>query len=286
MVNVDKLGLNANKRHLPYRKNLEEFLNLVALAKPLCNFVVDSSCTLNEWVRSIDGTSEYEESINTIKVFEDGEAIGSISTATRYRGGSKVEVYGVESFRIYKERGDRNTTYAKDLKVAMRHVKKTFIARLDGEVVELIKSKTAEYMRILLNQTSSAVTWSMDSRQVGYDLAIAMYNAHKRGEPVASVPLKLASANMEDVFKKCAEVEQATKLHDHYRGNNGYGVMLKKDNSVVVYSLAADKLTKYSGFDELPINIQEKLAMFKVLDRGEAYENFGIQFDDELFFIP
>ena len=61
---------------------------------------------------------------------------------------------------------------------------------------------------------------------------------------------------------------------------------LKKDNSVVVYSLAADKLTKYSGFDELPINIQEKLAMFKVLERGEAYENFGIQFDDELFFIP
>jgi len=273
MVNVDKVGLNANKRHLPYRKNLEEFLNLVALAKPLCNFVVDSSCTLNEWVRSIDGTSEYEESINCIKVFEDGEAIGSISTATRYRGGSK-------------EGGDRNTTYAKDLKVAMRHVKKTFIARLDGEVVELIKSKTAEYMRILLNQTSSAVTWSMDSRQVGYDLAIAMYDAHKRGEPVASVPLKLASANMEDVFKKCAEVEQASKLHDHYRGNNGYGVMLKKDNSVVVYSLAADKLTKYSGFDELPINIQEKLAMFKVLDRGEAYENFGIQFDDELFFIP
>jgi hypothetical protein len=237
-------------------------------------------------VRNVDGTAEYEESINCIKVFEDGEAIGSISTSTRYRGGSKEDVYGVESFRIFKERGDRNTTYVKDIKVAMRNVKKTFVARLDGELVELIKSKVSEYMRVLLNQTASAVTWSMDSRQVGYDLAIAMYEAHKRGESVASVPLKLASANMEDVFKKCAEVEQATKLHDHYRGNNGYGVMLKKDNSIVVYSLAADKLTKYPGFDELPINIQEKLGMFKVLERGEAYEIFGIQFDDELFFIP
>ena len=286
MVNVDKVGLNANKRNLPYRRNLEEFLNLVAIAKPLCNFVVDGSCTLNEWVRNVDGTAEYEESINCIKVFEDGEAIGSISTSTRYRGGSKEDVYGVESFRIFKERGDRNTTYVKDIKVAMRNVKKTFVARLDGELVELIKSKVSEYMRVLLNQTASAVTWSMDSRQVGYDLAIAMYEAHKCGKSVASVPLKQASANMEDVFKKCAEVEQANKLHDHYRGNNGYGVMLKKDNSIVVYSLAADKLTKYPGFDELPINIQEKLGMFKVLERGEAYEIFGIQFDDELFFIP
>lgn len=288
MVTVDKLGLSDNKRNLPYRKGLEDFLERVALIKPLCTFAVDNECLRNEWVRHVDGNSEYEETINRIKVYEDGEAIGSISTETRYRGSvGREDVFGVESFRIHKERGNRNTTYAKDLKVALRNAKKTLIGRLDGEVVELIKNKLNHYMSSLMHTTMNEVTWTLDTRTVAFAYAMKAYEANKEGKTIVEMPVTIPTvASNDKLFDRCSAVEQTNILNDHYIGKNGYGVMVRHDGSIVVYSYASDKLSKYPGFSELPTNIQEKLAMFKVLDANEAYANFGVKFEDGFFYIP
>lgn len=287
MVNVNKLELSDNKRHLPYGDNLEEFLNLVALVKPLCTFAVDNQCVRSEWVRNTDNGSEYMEVINTIKVYEDGEAIGSISIAKRYRAGAREDVYGVESFRIHRERGDRNTTYVKDIKVAMRNVKKFFTGRQDNEVKELITHNVKRGMEAVTHSAIQSISWSIDSREIAFNYIMQAYHAHKRDETAVAMPVRIPNViDQEALFGKCEEVMQATVLDDHYKGNNGYGVQMRVDNSIVIYSYASDKITKYRGFDDVPTNIQEKLAMFKVLGKDEPYADFGVKFADGFFYIP
>ena len=287
MVNVNKLELSDNKRHLPYGDNLEAFLNLVALAKPLCTFAVDNDCVRSEWVRTDDNESQYKDVINTIKVYEDGEAIGSISVGRRYRGGAKEDVYGVESFRIHKERGSMHTTYVKDIKVAMRNVKKFFTGRQDTELKELIKVNVKRNMEAVMHSAIQSINWSVDAREIAFNYVMRAHQAHKQGDTMVAMPVKIPSIKDQDsLFKKCDDVLQAKTLEDHFKGNNGYGIQTRVDNSIVAYSFASDTITKYRSFDDVPTNIQEKLAMFKVLDKHEPYADFGVKFDDGFFYIP
>lgn len=287
MVEVNKLELSDNKRHLPYAEKLEEFLNLVALAKPLCSFAVDNNCLRSTWVGNNNGESNYVETISLIKVYEDGEAIGSISVDNRYRAGGKEQVYGVESFRIRKERGDRNTTYVKDIKVAMRNVKKFFTGRQDDELKALITNRVTEGMGHVLHMAINGVTWSIDSREVAYNYAMQAYHAHKKNESSVPMPVRIPNVrDHEDLFSKCEGAMQAQQLDDHYKGKNGYGIQTRKDNSIVVYSYTADKVSKYRTFEDLPTHIQDKLAMFKVLDESEPYADFGVKFNDGFYYIP
>jgi hypothetical protein len=288
MVNVNKLELSDNKRQLPYGDNLEEFLNRVALAKPLCTFAVDNTCVHNEWVRTTDGNgTEYTETISLIKVYEDGEAIGSISVAKRYRNSSRESVYGVESFRIHRERGDRNTTYVKDIKVAMRNVKKFFTGRQDNELKELITNTVKRGMEAVMQSAVQSISWSTDSREISFHYIMQAFQAHKRGDTTVALPVKIPTVtDIEKLFGRCEAVMQAKTLDDHYKANKGYGVQMRKDNSIVTYAYALDKITKYPGFDDVPTQIQEKLAMFKVLEKEEPYADFGVKFNDEFFYVP
>lgn len=287
MVEVNKLELSDNKRHLPYGENLEEFLNLVALAKPLCSFAVDNKCVNNHWIRNVNGESEYSETISTINVYEDGEAIGSISVAMRYRAGGKERVYGVESFRIHKERGDRNTTYVKDIKVAMRNVKKFFTGRQDNELKDLITGNVTHGMNRVMSDAVNSITWSVDTREVAFNYVMKAYDAHKQGQNFVHMPVKIHKVKDHDsLFNKCESVLQSKTLDDRFQSKQGYGVHVRQDNSIVIYSYASDKVSKYPSFDEVPTEIQTKLGMFKVLDSYEAYADFGIKFDDGFFYIP
>lgn len=287
MVEVNKLELSDNKRHLPYGENLEEFLNLVALAKPLCSFAVDNKCVNNHWIRNVNGESEYSETISTINVYEDGEAIGSISVAMRYRAGGKERVYGVESFRIHKERGDRNTTYVKDIKVAMRNVKKFFTGRQDNELKDLITGNVTHGMNRVMQDVVNSITWSVDTREVAFNYVMKAYDAHKQGQNFVHMPVKIHKVKDHDsLFNKCESVLQSKTLDDRFQSKQGYGVHVRQDNSIVIYSYASDKVSKYPSFDEVPTEIQTKLGMFKVLDSYEAYADFGIKFDDGFFYIP
>lgn len=287
MVEVNKLELSDNKRHLPYGENLEEFLNLVALAKPLCTFAVDNKCINNQWIRNVDGESQYSETISTINVYEDGEAIGSISVGMRYRAGGKERVYGVESFRIHKERGSRNTTYVKDIKVAMRNVKKFFTGRQDNELKDLIAGNVTHGMNRVMSDVVNSITWSVDTREVAFNYVMKAYDAHKQGQNFVHMPVKIHKVKDQDsLFNKCEAVLQSKSLDDRFQSKQGYGVHVRQDNSIVIYSYASDKVSKYPSFDEVPTEIQTKLGMFKVLDAYEAYADFGIKFDDGFFYIP
>ena len=281
MVNIDKSQLNVKHRDtLPYGNNLLDFAYQVALAKPLCKLVVDENCLDNVWK---DGKAE--SVIYRIKIYENGEELGFISTGTRYLAGNKEEVYGVGSFRIRKERGG-SATLTKDIKVALRTVKRMLVSRVDNELVDLIKNKVESNIRQIMYHTRNNLRWDIDSEEEVIFYAMQAYHAKKRGEDRVSLPSKLVSVKDEKIHqRKCEEFEASSSLELAHHAVTGYGVMLNADGGYVVYDYALGALEKYPSFYGLPIYLQEKLGIFKLLNVDEPVMKVGCKFDEGMFYI-
>jgi hypothetical protein len=281
MVNIDKSQLNVKHRDtLPYGNNLLDFAYQVALAKPLCKLVVDENCLDNVWK---DGKSEGV--IYRIKIYENGEELGFISTGTRYLAGNKEEVYGVGSFRIRKERGG-SATLTKDIKVALRTVKRMLVSRVDNELVDLIKNKVESNIRQIMYHTRNNLRWDIDSEEEVIFYAMQAYHAKKRGEDRVSLPSKLVSVKDDKAHqRKCEEFEASSSLELAHHAVTGYGVMLNADGGYVVYDYALGALEKYPSFYGLPIHLQEKLGIFKLLNVDEPVMKVGCKFDEGMFYI-
>ena len=281
MVNIDKSQLNVKHRDtLPYGDNLLDFAYQVALAKPLCKLVVDETCVDNIWKAGEPNSMLYR-----IKIFENGEELGFISTGTRYLAGNKEEVYGVGSFRIRKERGG-SATLTKDIKVALRTVKRMLTSRADNELADLIKTSVENSMRHIMYHTKNNLNWDIDPEEEILFYAMQAYHAKKRGEDKVTLPAKLVSVKDEKIHqRKCEEFEASSNLELAHHAKTGYGVMLNADGGYVVYDYALGALEKYPSFYGLPIYLQEKLGIFKLLNVDEPVMKVGCKFDGGMFYI-
>ena len=69
-------------------------------------------------------------------------------------------------------------------------------------------------------------------------------------------------------------IQEATKaLNDGITNKRGYAIQAYTDNSYAVVTYATNEVTKYQHFEDIPRNIGEKLAMFKVIDANEPYSH-------------
>jgi hypothetical protein len=281
MVNIDKSQLNVKHRDtLPYGDNLLDFAYQVALAKPLCKLVVDETCVDNIW-KAGEATSV----LYRIKIYENGEELGFISTGIRYLAGNKEEVYGVGSFRIRKERGG-SATLTKDIKVALRTVKRMLTSRVDNELADLIKTSVENGVRHIMYHAKNNLKWDIDAEEEILFYAMQAYHAKKRGDDKVTLPSKLVSVKDEKIHqRKCEEFEASSTLELAHHAKTGYGVMLNADEGYVVYDYALGALEKYPSFYGLPIYLQEKLGIFKLLNVDEPVMKVGCKFDEGMFYI-
>lgn len=285
MIVVDRNKIKTEWRNSPYKKGLEEFLTKVAMLKPLAKFAISDKGV--ETVRRKEG----DEVVTTtqvfrIKVYENGERLGSIGIQGRWRNGQTEECYAVEGFRVNKSRGSRNLTTTSDLKKAVSVVKKVFTPRVDNELTELIKSNVTNHVRQLHNSITNMLRWDFNVEGEISMYAMQAYYARKHGEDKCYMPAKPIS--IKDLVahdKKCDEFEHINELKNMVDAKLGYGVKANADNSLVVYSYATDTLQRYASFGELPENIKEKYAVFKVLKQGEAVSHIGCMLPDGFAFV-
>lgn len=282
MIEIDKSQLNVKDREsLTYTENLLDFANQVGLAKPLCKLVVDNECILSIWVNG-----EPTRYINQIKLFENGEQLGFITTGTRRLAGVKENVYGVGSFRIRKERGGQ-ATQTKDMKVALRTVKRMLISRADDELTELIKDKVSGSISHLLYQAKNSVRWDVDNDEEIIFYIMQAYHGRKRGADTVSLPSKIVSVrDTKEHEQKCETFEAISDIELAHNAKTGYGVMLKADEGYIVYDYASNALEKYPSFYGLPVHLQEKVGIFKLLKDDEPVFKIGCKFNDgKIFYI-
>jgi len=288
-MNINKSNLKQEYKDAPYIDGLEGFAQALYKAKPLYDFIVDNDCTIEVRKNSGNGTTvTTSRFIRRIKVVENGEEVGAIGVTTRYRGGSSEPVYEVQSFRIRKERGNREAVQAKDMKVALRVAKKTLVSRLDDELKELIGKSIRDNISSMHNSHKNQVRWDFSVDDEISLMAMLGYEARLRGEPTISMSSTFFSLVNKDIKKhniKCEIYKNWNDLKTAFDAKLGYGINVKADSSLVLYSLEQDSITHYKHYDDLPTAIQEKFAMFKVLSEGEGYSHIGCKFKDGMFFI-
>lgn len=285
MIQVDRSKVKAEWRNAEYKKGLEEFLMKVAMLKPLAKFELSDRCVETKRYTE-DGETKVKFEVFRIKVFENGERLGSISIQGRWRNNGTEECYAVEGFRVSKSRGSRNLTTTTDLKKAISVVKKVFTPRVDDELTELIKSNVTNGIKQLHNGVTNSLRWDFNVEGEISMYAMQAYYARKHGEDKCYMPSKPSSIKDFSIHdKRCDEFEHINELKNMIDAKLGYGVKANADNSLIVYSYATDTLQRYASYEDLPENIAEKYAVFKVLKAGEPISHIGCMLAEGFAFV-
>lgn len=285
MINIDRSKLNAEVRNLPINAKLEDFVLKVALAKPLCEFSFGEHCVRTNYDYTTTPTTKFPE-LYRVEVYQDGEKLGGLFIGERYVEGKKEEVYGVESFRIQKERGRQDATQTKDIKVAMRNAKKSFISRADDELRDLIKNGVTHAVSSMSNALRNAVVYTMDSSAEALNTAMLAYEARKKGEATytaSSSPVSVRRTKEHE--KNCEDYIAASFLNEQIKSGHGYGISTYINGSLAVLNFADMGVKKFKSVELLPLDIQSKLAMFKVIVAGEPYAHLGCKFQGDMYYI-
>jgi hypothetical protein len=286
MVTIDRSKLNAEVRNTPINPILEDFVLKVSLAKPLCEFSFAAERSVRTVYDYTKDPVEKSYELFKVEVHQDGELLGGLFLSERYVEGKKEQVYGVESFRIQKERGQGDATITKNIKVALRNAKKAFVSRADDELRQLIKDNVTQSLGQVWGQARNAVTYSMDTSAEALYLAMHAYSARKRGEPTCSVPsMPTTVKRPKEHDRECEEFVVSTFLKEQLDSKLGYGVKVFANGSLAVLNFSDMSITKYKAFEALPDDIQNRLAMFKVISANEPHSHLGCKFTEEMFYI-
>jgi len=287
MIKFDESAVSIDKRgKTRLFGNLDEFALKVSLAKPMINYVVDDKC-INSIFDRHDGDTDKSNKhyICQLNVYDNGERLGSIGIVKRYHGETEY-VYQVESFRIEKSRGNQDAVTAKDMKVALRHAKKSLVPRANDEAKYLIKTTVSNRMSSVASHDETEVRWCIDSTTEGMLYAKEAFKARLNGETTVTLPARLASIkDMDDHNRKCEQMQNSRALHEAVVAKKGYGIQVLFDGGMYVVYMATDTIQRYKDFESLPENIQSKFAMFKVLDKDESIEAIGCKFENGFFYV-
>lgn len=291
MVQYDNTKLTTEQRGYPWRDGLMELVTEVSKVRPLFDFMLDSECVTKDWNKNKQlpngGTGGYDERIYRVKVVQDGEVLGALHSTTRYaRNVGSEQVYGIESFRINKERGNSNTTYTKDMKVALRAVKKCMVGRANEELIGHLKNNVINGMRDLHNTLTGSVRYGMNIHAEAMNYVLRAYEAHTQGKTEVSMPIKPMSVNdLDEHHRRMEQLMNITKLNMMYEGKEGYCIHVQPDERIVCHSLADGSVHKHASIDELPKDVAEKFAMFKIITEDEPYYHLGVKLKNNFFFI-
>lgn len=292
LVTIDKSELTAQQREYPHRELLDELVEAVGKANPLLTFKCDDKCLTRDWNKDKPntvngGTGAYDDKVYRVRVYQDGELIGGLVSDTRYRRSVGSEpVYGVESFRIHKERGAQDRVLTKDLKVALRTAKKMLVGRDDSELFNNIFSNVRNKLTSFSNDLRNAVRYSLDVSTECLAYAEAAYHAHMEGKTTVEMPVRLKSvSNFEEYLNRCGQYNCVETMSKAFSNKEGYAVKLFADGKILVIDLASDKLFKYPDFSSLPTEFANKFAMFKVIKEREPYAHIGVNLGDTFYYV-
>ena len=283
MLVIDKQKLDVDRRNTLLHPELEKFATQVSFVKPLCKFVADKKS-----ISSAPYESSWQDAIVSLKLYQNGEEVGEVFVAHQYRQNKRETLYGIRSFRINKNRGERNATTSKDMKVALRNAKKLFVARELDELRSLIDDKVRSGMRTLMYGAGSRLTDDMDVSQEIKLYVVTAYQARRKNESTVTVPSNLVSISpqkMDNHDKACETYMEIYALNEYYKAKLGYGIKVMADDVLIVLNYATTELYRVNSYNELPENIQNKFAMFKILKECEPYAHLGCKFSEGILYI-
>jgi hypothetical protein len=171
--------------------------------------------------------------------------------------------------------------------VALRTAKKMLVPRADEELISHVNANVKDALLTSWSRAQHEVRYGVDIGGEVMQYIARAYHAHLEGKTTVEMPVKIASVSDLDVhYDRCERMVHYNNLVDMLNNNEGYGVEILPDGQIVCLSYGVEqKVKKHLSIDELPSNVAEKLAMFKVLEVGDAYTQFGVKLPNNFYFI-
>ena len=247
---------------------LKEVLDLVYAKRPLLEY-------------EVTGYSDnyYAETVN---VWQDGQKVGKIySRHQRYSptNGTTEMWYALESDNIKKSRGDRDTKYCKNAKVAARTAIEAFtkkpLAVLGKKLITDVKYKVESMCDSVERIYQNSVSFS-GLELVNYFTDMAMGN----NPPMPKRTVDSIVSN--EALRKRENYDIACNVFAHLKANNGYAIRIMQDETLLCAHIGnPDTTSKHQSTYELDQYSQEKFAMLKLIDPNQFAADIGIKYESD-----
>ena len=246
---------------------LQEVLDIVHAKRPLLEYHHERDNIANE--------------VTCVTVWQDGQQVGKIDANFRRYSPSKGTNemwFAITSDNIRKERGSsRNTKFAKDAKTAAKIAIETFtkkeLSKLGVDLISDVKSFVESAHGNVAYAYNNAVN-------LPRPILIKYFSEiHKGYNPPAPKAIVDQFVNQE-VTRKIENMDIADNVLRHAKANNGYALRLMKDETILCAPLNnAEATIKYASTYDMPVYLQEKFTMLKLLENGQFAADIGIKYD-------
>lgn len=247
---------------------LQEVLDLVYAKRPLLEYEVTGYSDNN-----------YAQ---TVKVWQDGQEVGRINS--RYQrfsptNGTTEMWYALDSHNIKKQRGDRNTRYCKDAKVAARTVIEQFakkpLAELGKSLISNVKYVVESVHEKIERDYRNSISFN-SVELVNYFTDAVMANN-------PPVPKRIIDSIVNnEALRKRENYEIACNVLAHFKSNNGYAIRVMQDETLLCAHIGNPATTsKHQSTYELDQYTQEKFTMLKLLDMNQFAADIGIKYGSD-----
>ena len=219
---------------------------------------------------------------DAVKVWQDGQEVGRINS--RYQrfsptNGTTEMWYALDSHNIKKQRGDRNTRYCKDAKVAARTIIEQFakkpLAELGKNLILNVKYVVESVHEKIERDYRNSISFN-SIELVNYFTDMVMGN----NPPVPKRTVDSIVNN--EALRKRENYEIACNVLAHFKSNNGYAIRVMQDETLLCAHIGNPATTsKHQSTYELDQYTQEKFTMLKLLDMNQFAADIGIKYGSD-----
>jgi len=268
---------------------LQYVIDKIAMKKPLYVFEASE-------FREVGNGVSTDVSVRGVNVTCDAELVGSIehrvSAGRVSSDGSAPDAFLVESVHIKKERGRRNTIVTSDMNVAIKQALKHFAPMKDGDVCGKAIQTVVDMLDSMAYKTRNAIQDVVEYS--GIDLMEYFIEREVLGNEIPlPTSLKIHKDKMHkyDVYLAGKQITQA---YSDRQNRKGYAVWELPDNSVRVLHINYKglrsyeenvangiELKRYRSFDDLPTEMQPKIAVLKIAERNDPILDIGVKMGND-----
>mgnify|MGYP006289458071 FL=1 len=269
---------------------LQYVVDKLAVKKP--TFVFDA----NEYRDFTDADGNVTRYVTGVEVKYDAQTMGFIEykagAGRRTSDGSRPDAYIVESTHIKKERGRTNAVVTTNADVAVKTAVKTFAAPSEPDVCKAMLKNVGDLLDTASYRFRHLLRDIVDYN--GTEVMEYFIRRHMYGdsEPLPkSVMIHKDKLSLYDKYLAGKQITDAVMVDRDNR--KGYAVCELEDRSILVVHMAhkrdrnyADNvaegkgLVRYRNFEDMPVEMQGKIAMLRIAQVSDPFMDIGIRLSD------
>jgi hypothetical protein len=274
---------------------LKELVTMIQMKRPLFEFhatkfrnAIDEAGSITKWA------VEFE-------VTQDADRVGEIAyfkeEGRRQPDGTYPDAFVIKSEHIQKERGTPHQVKTANTTTALKQVIKAFAPPTIGQMCARLINDVRNEFESHEYQWRSSV--GRVSGYLGNDIHEWIIESHLQGKLLPMPTTCKVDETQIHLYHRyvAGKSLKATSKYISNKGadRSGHVVKVLSDNTIRAVSFMYDDrhtyeennipLMRYRNFEEMPIRMQEQIAVLKIAEENDPIQDIGVKFEDNIMYI-